>query len=161
DTQLEDELPWGPSHPCFPHLNPHVAIASPLYSSTRVIRVQRDWLVAGDLYPALQNLYPEILDQWLSESDFRTVVETLNPMLKQAFEPNTWGSWFDALMGVATGFLWDNFGWTGVKRGVRDMEKWVEGWNTEAEREGREVRLIDLRRTGFLSLDIQIPDPHV
>jgi hypothetical protein len=23
------------------------------------------------------------------------------------------------------------------------------------------VRLIDLRRTGFLSLDIQIPDPHV
>ncbi|THV99496.1 hypothetical protein D6D27_00893, partial [Aureobasidium pullulans] len=138
DTQLEDELPWGPSHPCFPHLNPHVAIASPLYSSTRVIRVQRDWLVAGDLYPALQNLYPEILDQWLSESDFRTVVETLNPMLKQVFEPNTWGSWFDALMGVATGFLWDNFGWTGVKRGVRDMEKWVEGWNTEAEREGRE-----------------------
>jgi hypothetical protein len=161
DTQLDDELPWGPSHPCFPHLNTHVAMTSPVYATTRVIRIQRDWLVAGDLYPALQNLYPEILDMWMSESEFRTVIETLNPMLKHAFEPNTWASWFDALMGVATGFLWDNFGWTGVKRGVRDMERWVEGWNTEAEREGREVRLIDLRRTGFLSLDIQIPDPHV
>jgi hypothetical protein len=136
-------------------------MSSPLYESTRVIRIQRDWLVAGDLYPALQNLYPEILADWLTEAEFRTVIETLNPMLKQAFEPNTWGSWFDALMGVATGFLWDNFGWTGVKRGVRDMERWVEGWNIEAEREGREARLIDLRRTGFMSLDIQIPDPQI
>lgn len=161
DTYHSEDLPWGPSHPCFPHLNPHVALSSPDYAATRVIRVQRDWLVAGDLYPQLQNLYPEILDPYLSEPAFRNVIETVNPMLKRAFEPATWSAWVDALMGVATGFLWDDAGFSGTKRKVGRLEDWVDGWNREAEREGKEVRLIALRRTGFLSLDIQIPDPHV
>lgn len=129
--------------------------------ATRIIRVQRDWLVAGDLYPALQNLYPEILIGYVSEDEFRSIIETSNKMLKEAFDPWTTSSWLDAALGVATGFLWDNTGMTATKRKVAHLEKWLDGWNHEAQRQGKEVSLIGPRKTGFLSLDIQIPDPLI
>lgn len=59
--QQLQQIPWGPSHPCFPHLNPHVPTSSPLYQRTRVIRIQRDWLKTGDVSPQFSNLYSEIL----------------------------------------------------------------------------------------------------
>lgn len=156
-----DELAWGPQHPCFPHPNTHVPLDSHEYASTRIIRIQRDWLAAGDVYPALQNLYPEILADYISEADFRIIVETLNEKLKQAFTPWSASSWFDTGLSIMTGFLWDNTGLTTSKRRVAAIEKWIDDWNREAERQGHDARLIGLRKTGFLSLDIQIPDPHI
>lgn len=161
DSQEEEELAWGPQHPCFPHPNPHVPLNSSEHGATRIIRIQRDWLVAGDVYPALQNLYPEILADFITETEFRAIVETLNKMLEEAFTPWSASSWIDTGLSIMTGFLWDNMGLTASKRKVREMEKWIDQWNREAEREGFEARLIDLRRSGFLSLDIQIPDPHI
>ena len=157
----EDEIPWGPQHPCFPHPNPHVPLDSTDYAWTRIIRVQRDWLVAGDLYPALQNMYPEILLDQMSEPEFREVIEKLNTMLRTAFSP--WGvrAAVDTVMGVLTGFLWDDAGFTGAKSGVKEIERWTERWNRDRENEGKQVRLVPLRRTAFLSLDIQIPDPGI
>ena len=157
----EEELAWGPSHPCFPHPNPHVAPNSLTYTSTRIIRVQRDWLVAGDLHPALANMYPEILAEWVSEQEFRELIETLNGMLKEAFDPWSWRAQVDAVMGVVTGFLWDDAGFTGVKSVVKRMERYMEDWNRRKERDGKEVKLIPLRRNGFMNLDIQIPDPGI
>lgn len=43
----ENDFEWGPSHPCFPHPNPHCAQDSEEFKTTRVIRVRRDWLQAG------------------------------------------------------------------------------------------------------------------
>lgn len=157
----EEEIPWGPAHPCFPHPNPHVPRGSPSYATTRIIRVQRDWLVAGDLYPALANMYPEILADEISEPDFRELVETLNVLLQEAFTPWSGRALVDGVMGVLTGFLWDDAGMTGSKAGARKVETWIERWNWERENEGKEVRLIQLRRTGYLSLDVQIPDPGI
>ena len=154
-------MAWGPTHPCFPHPNPHVSPQSSLYTSTRIIRVQRDWLVAGDLYPALANMYPEILADWISEAEFRQLIDTSNGMLKEGFDPWTWRAQMDAVMGVVTGFLWDDVGFTGVKSVVRRMEKWMNEWNAKKERDGVDVKLISLRRTGFMTLDIQIPDPGI
>ncbi|KAL1302502.1 hypothetical protein AAFC00_002891 [Neodothiora populina] len=157
----EMEIEWGPRHPCYPHPNPHVPLDSPEYTTTRIIRVQRDWLVAGDLYPAFQNLYPEILIGYVSEDDFRKIIETTNKMLKEAFNPWATGNWFDAFLGIATGFLWDNTGLTATKRKVARLERWVDEWNYEAQRGGNDVLLIGPRKTGFLTLDIQIPDPKI
>lgn len=161
DPNEPSEIPWGPQHPCFPHPNPHVPLNSVAYQRTRVIRIPRDWLAAGDLYPALQNVYPEILAPALPEAEFREVIERLNGMLKEAFGPWGWRSWVDGVMGVLTGWLWEDAGLTGVKAKVRGMERLVEEWNRERERRGVQVRLIDLRRTGFLNLDIQIEDPEI
>ncbi|KAF2226679.1 Golgin subfamily A member 7/ERF4 family-domain-containing protein [Elsinoe ampelina] len=160
DPDAED-IPWGPTHPCFPHPNPHVARDSEAYASTRVIRIQRDYLVAGDAYPQFQNVYPEILAEWISEDEFRVVIEEVNTRCKTAFDPEGARAKVDALLGVLTGFVWDDLGVTGVKRGVKGLEAWMEGWNSGREGRGEEGRLVPLRTTGWLNLDVVIPDPGI
>ncbi|KAF2004555.1 hypothetical protein P154DRAFT_426757, partial [Amniculicola lignicola CBS 123094] len=160
DDDAASEYAWGPSHPCFPHPNPHVPLDSPLYETTRIIRVKRDWLVKGDLAPTYANLYPEILDPMVSEDEFRDIIKKINDRLIRAFDPLGFRAWLDAVMGVATLWLWDDVGLTGVKKELRELERWIEDWNRKSgEPEG--VRIIPLRRTGYLTLDIQIPDPHI
>ncbi|KAF2203702.1 hypothetical protein GQ43DRAFT_454252 [Delitschia confertaspora ATCC 74209] len=154
------EYSWGPSHPCFPHPNPHVPLSSSLYDTTRIIRIKRDWMVAGDLAPTFANVYPEILDPFISEDAFRDIIKTINNELIAAFNPMSLAAWLDAVMGVATFWLWEDVGLTAVKRKLHALEKWIENWNRKVgQKEG--VRIIPLRRTGYLTLDIQIPDPHV
>lgn len=156
----EDEIPWGPAHPCFPHPNPHVPLSSPLYESTRIIRIKRDWMIAGDEAPAFSNLYPEILDPSVPEDKFRALIAKLNTTLVATFTPSTARNWFDATMGLLTGWLWDDAGLTGIKRSLANLERWIEGWNRDVgAAEG--VSIIPLRRTAYLCLDIQIPDPQV
>ncbi|KAJ9661745.1 hypothetical protein H2201_006416 [Coniosporium apollinis] len=160
DGDTDDEYTWGPSHPCFPHPNPHVPLSSPLAESTRIIRVKRDWMVAGDLAPAFANLYPEVLDPVLSEEAFRQIIAHVNRELVDAFNPWGWRNWVDAVLGVATLWVWEDLGFTRVRGKLKALEEWIERWNREVgSKEG--VRIIELRRTGYMNLDIQIPDPHI
>ncbi|RNJ55368.1 hypothetical protein D7B24_008592 [Verticillium nonalfalfae] len=159
---------WGPQHPCYPHLNPHVPVDSPEYQNTRIIRVRRDWLIEGDLAPTFSNLYPEILDPaGLSEQEFRRVIEKLNGELIPIFNPYDWRNIVDSMLGLVTGWLWDDFGLTGVKARLTRLENWMDQWNKEIEKtagayEGASApKLIPLRRTGYMTLDIQISDPEV
>jgi len=179
---------WGPQHPCFPHLNPHVPIDSPEYTNTRIIRIRRDWLLEGDLAPTFSNLYPEILDPaGLSEQEFRRVIEKLNAELVPIFNPYTFRNMVDGVLGLVTGWLWEDFGLTGAKSRLAKLESWIEQWNSETEKtsnpeEGATPpKLIPLRRTGYLTvsltkkpfcppfailtpvtqLDIQIGDPEI
>ncbi|GKT53494.1 putative conserved hypothetical protein [Colletotrichum tofieldiae] len=171
---MGEELPpdlgeeWGPQHPCFPHLNPHVPLDSPEYQNTRIIRVRRDWLIEGDLAPTFSNLYPEILDPaGLSEQEFRRVIDKLNGELIPIFSPYNWRNVVDGLLGLVTGWLWDDLGFTGVKARLKRLERWIDQWNTEMEKTvGNEdssmaPRIISLRKTGYMTLDIQIPDPEI
>jgi Golgin subfamily A member 7/ERF4 family len=157
---VAEELAWGPSHPCFPHLNSHVPINSPEYTETRVIRVKRDWMVRGDLAPTYSNLYPEILDPLLPELQFRTIIQKVNQTLVMAFDPFSPRNWIDGIMGVLTGWFWEDIGLGGVKKRLRDLEQWLADWNRDVgAAEG--VKIVPLRRTAYMSLDIQIPDPQV
>ncbi|KAG6018044.1 hypothetical protein E4U43_007768 [Claviceps pusilla] len=168
DVQPDAGEEWGPQHPCFPHMNPHVPLDSMEYATTRIIRVKRDWLVAGDLAPTFSNLYPEILDPaGVSEQEFRRVVEKLNAELIPIFDPFGFRNMLDSVLGLVTGWLWDDFGLTAAKSRLNNLEKWMERWNLEMEKtmsseEGvMPPKLIPLRRTGYMSLDIQIPDPEI
>lgn len=158
-AETDDDFEWGPSHPCFPHLNPHCLPTSEEFRETRVIRVKRDWLVSGDLYPQYQNLYPDILDPLVSDSDFRFLLTNINTRLERIFTP--WSFWavFDAVMGVLTGFFWDDLGLTHAKRGIRELESFVDRWNADKERNHVDIRLVQLRRTGFINMDFIVPDP--
>ncbi|EWY98106.1 hypothetical protein FOYG_02753 [Fusarium oxysporum NRRL 32931] len=159
---------WGPQHPCYPHLNPHVPVDSPEYVNTRIIRIRRDWLIKGDLAPTFSNLYPEILDPaGLSEQEFRRIIEKLNGELIPAFDPYGLRNMIDALLGLVTGWIWDDVGLTGIKSRLNSLEKWIEQWNLEMEKTiGTEdgaipPKILPLRQTGYMTLDIQIPDPEI
>lgn len=155
-----DEVPWGPFHPCFPHPNPHVPPSSPLSTTTRIIRIKRDWMVAGDLAPTFSNLYPEVLDPIFPEDQFRRVIDKLNRDLVDIFSPWSFRTWLDIVLGILTLWLWDDLGMSDVKRRLSALEAWLDRWNNEiGAKEG--VRILPLRRTAYLSLDIQIPDPHL
>jgi Golgin subfamily A member 7/ERF4 family len=147
----EDDYGWGPSHPCFPHQNTHVPIDSPEATTTRIIRIRRDWMIAGDLAPTFSNLYPEILDPYLPEEEFRLLIRRLNDELTRAFDPWSLWNWVDAVMGVLTLWVWDDLGATVVKRRLRALEDWIKVWN---EKEGKVegVKVVELRRTGYMSV---------
>lgn len=147
----QSEFPWGPSHPCFPHPNPHVPLHSALYDNTRIIRIKRDWMMQGDLAPTFANLYPEILDPLVSEDDFRILIKKINDTLTDAFDPFTFRAWLDAVMGVATFWLWDDVGLTGVKRKLANLERWIQDWNRDVGQK-EAVKIIPLRRTGYLTV---------
>ncbi|KAK4242445.1 Golgin subfamily A member 7/ERF4 family-domain-containing protein [Achaetomium macrosporum] len=159
---------WGPQHPCYPHLNPHVPVDSPEYTTTRIIRVRRDWLLEGDLAPTFSNLYPDILDPaGVTEQEFRRIIDKLNSELVPIFSPYNWRNIVDNVLGLATGWLWDDLGFTAAKTRLRNLEKWIEQWNAEMEKTvGSEEgvippKIVPLRRTGYMTLDIQIPDPEL
>ena len=157
---------WNSSHPCFPHVNSHVPLSSPLIKTTRIIRIPRNWMAAGDLYPAFSNVYPEILAPWIREVDFRRLIDSLNTQLEYTFQPAGLRVWMDGIMGCLTGWLWEDFGLTKSKSGMRQVEQIINIWNQERkadpEIENSDlVHCIQLRRTGFLCLDIVIPDPKV
>ena len=160
EPEMGEEFAWGPAHPCFPHMNPHVSVDSKEYLTTRIIRVKRDWMIRGDLAPTFSNMYPEILDPLLPEQEFRRIIATLNDGLIEAFNPFSLRNGFDAIIGLLTGWVWEDLGAAAVKHRLKRVEKWLEAWNREiGSRAG--VRIWSLRRTAFLSLDIQIPDPKV
>ncbi|TVY48905.1 Ras modification protein [Lachnellula occidentalis] len=156
---------WGPQHPCFPHMNPHVPLSSPLYQSTRILRIRRDWMLAGDLAPTFSNMYPEVLDPaGVSEQEFRMIIDRVNKELIHAFNP--WGlrNMFDNIMGILTGWVWEDFGFTAVKSRLQNVERYLEEWNKQMQEKSKEgpdsaARIVPLRRTGYMNLDFQIPDP--
>ncbi|KUI64823.1 Ras modification protein ERF4 [Cytospora mali] len=167
DGQADDEE-WGPQHPCFPHLNPHVPVDSPEYVNTRIIRIKRDWLVEGDLAPTFSNMYPEILDPaGLSEVEFRRVIDKLNSELVPIFSPYSARNVMDGVFGLLTGWLWEDLGLTGAKARLARLERWIERWNKEMEKtvggddNFMPPKIIPLRQTAYMTLDIQIFDPEI
>lgn len=160
DGQADDEE-WGPQHPCFPHLNPHVPIDSPEYVNTRIIRIKRDWLLEGDLAPTFSNMYPEILDPaGLSEVEFRRVIDKLNSELIDIFNPYSFRNILDGVMGLLTGWIWDDVGLTNAKARLARLERWVERWNKEMEKTSggddnvTPPKIVPLRQTAYMTVSI-------
>lgn len=156
--------PWNERHHCFPHQNPHVPAGSPLAAATRIIRIPRDYTIVGDLAPTFSNIFPETLSPWVSEQDFRSIADRINTRLIEAYDPFTWRAALELLLGLLTGWLWDDLVGGKGQRGAMAVEAMIRDWNAArtAEREERErrtgivdeeealVRMIDLRRTGYL-----------
>ena len=117
----------------------------------------------SEVAPQFSNTYPEILETWVSEADFRTLIRGLNERLFTAYNPLAWESWLDLVLAIATGWLWESLGMTHTKRRLKDVQMFMDQWNgaIQAGDDGDLVRAIELRTTGYGHLDIQIPDPKV
>ena len=146
----EEEEGWNHEHPCFPHPNPHVPLDSSLFQSTRIIRIPRDYMINGDNTPAFSIVYPVILEPYVTEEQFRNIVDTVNEKLRLAFDPwNRW-NWMDAIIGLATFWLWEEIFPTYVKRRLREVEKTLEAWNATLKEQG--ATLIALRRSAYITV---------
>jgi hypothetical protein len=116
-------------------------------------------MLRGDLAPTYSNLYPEIVDPLLPEEEFRTIIHKINQSLVTAFDPYRRRNWVDIALGLLTGWLWEDFAPVDVKKRLRELEQWLADWNRDVGSQGG-VEIIPLRRTAYMSLDIQIPDPQ-
>lgn len=114
-------------------------------------------MAQGDLTPQFSNTYPEILAPWVGEGEFRELVETVNKGLEGALGVG-WGSVLDALVGLLTGWLWDDAGLAGSKRRLKGVERDLQAWNERRKGRGRGgeeevvVRVVELRKSGFMSV---------
>ena len=145
---------WNERHPCFPHRNPHVPPDAPEFDSTRVIRVARDYMFSGDVSPAFSNVYPEILEPFVSEDRFRTVVRDVNEKLLIAHSP--WGvrNIVDGVVGCLTLWVYEDVIDTAAKKRFVEVEAYLEAVNDELAKEGAGARFIPLRRTGYLTVGV-------
>ena len=114
-------------------------------------------MIVGDLAPTFSNIYPEILEPWVSDADFRELIQNVNERLIKAFHPGGWRAWLDATLGLLTGWIWEDLGFSAVKLGLRDTEQWIEKWNGRegkmaADREADSAKVIPLRRTAYLTV---------
>lgn len=146
------ESEWNSTHPCFPHRNPYVPVDSPLYESTRVIRIARDFMVFGDLAPAYSNVFPDILEPHVTEDQFRVVVARVNEHLQEAFDPWNMWNWIDAVVGLLTLWLIEELVSTHCKRVLKRVEIYLEERNRELEEGGQKAVFVPLRRTGYMNV---------
>ncbi|KAL8935258.1 MAG: hypothetical protein Q9216_005522 [Gyalolechia sp. 2 TL-2023] len=142
--------------------NPRTSYSSHLSATTRIIRIPRDWMIAGDLAPQYSNTYPEILEPWVSEQDFRTLLARVNEGLLEAFRVDGWRAWADMIAGVATGWLWEDLAGekVRVKKGVRGTEAWIEEWNHGGGRESDGVRCIPDPKVRVVESEEPEPEPE-
>jgi len=150
-AEEESMMEWGPMHPCYPHLNPHVVESDPKYVTTRIVRVPRDWMVKGDLAVTFANVYPEVLDGLVTEEEFRDVLRHINEEMMAAFDPFSWHSFVDTVLGIATFWLYD---WTGLsfhKRKLKALDAWIARWNHDVGAKN-DVEIISLLRSSYMSV---------
>lgn len=140
-------------------------------------------MAAGDLYPQYSSLFPELLlEAGIGEEKFRECIARINRVLMEVYMPagvsgvykaqngqntgnipsNSSGrNFLDGVLGLLTGWVWDDTGLLGIKSGVERVEGVIRTFNKELEHEGKDARWISLRGTAYLSLDIQIPTPQI
>lgn len=129
---------------------------------------------AGDLYPVFSETYPEILLPHISEQSFRALIQEVNTTLEAAYKPATTTAVIDGLLGALSGWVLEDAGVVGPKRRIKAVEGVIETFNNErlnernhGDRYGPDaesndlVMVVPLRRTAYMSLDIQIPDPKL
>ena len=122
-------------------------------------------MIEGDLAPTFSNLYPEILDPaGVSEQEFRTLVERVNNELIPAFSPWSIRNLVDGVLGLLTGWIWDDMGFTAVKSRLNNVERYLEEWNREMEGRSKEgpgsaPRVVPLRRTGYMNVRSSLLHP--
>jgi hypothetical protein len=140
-------------------------------------------MTCGDLYPQFSDIYPEIMAPWITETEYRSLLSSINAACERNYSPTGWHAWTDAILGLLTGWLWEDFGLDRGTSGIKEIERIIEQWNEnvrqrrsaegilgdKAAEEGLEkfdeqnelVGCVSLRRTAFMSLDFIMPDPKV
>lgn len=147
-------------------------------SATRIVRIPREFERFGDLVPQFSTAWPGTepgalvpsnennqlssatpLGIFLSPEELAPVVATINLFLREALSPYSVRNVVEALASAVTCWtlelVWEPY----TKRRLGDMERYVEQVNEEWAAAGKRVRIVSPLRSGYLSLDVEIPVP--
>jgi hypothetical protein len=109
-------------------------------------------MVSGDLSPAYSNTFPDILEPHVTEEQFRMVIARVNEDLGEAFDPWNLRNWLDAIFGLLTLWILEDFIDTYIKRRLRKVEAFLQEQNVELEKAGSRAVFVPLRRTGYMNV---------
>ncbi|KAK9369736.1 Golgin subfamily A member 7/ERF4 family-domain-containing protein [Lipomyces kononenkoae] len=142
--------------------NPHVPADSTCRSCTRIVRIHRDYVYPREInIPAFSPVFPGYpLSVFMTESEFLDLVHEVNDQLDQAFCPMSVGNVLDGCIGVVTCWLWEYVFTSYHIRKASELESFIERLNEDVYK-ARGMKVISPRRTGYLSLDIQVPYPFI
>lgn len=106
-----------------------------------------------------------LVPTWVSESELKSIVDTINKYLEEAVSPWQRATWLDNVLDFFSATLYSRFFTNNVrdthmKRKLVELEKYVEEINsTMLSKRNSVLALISPVKSGFLSLDFQIPRP--
>lgn len=153
----------GPGH----YLNPHAPLGSLRAQSTRIVRVPRDYLLYGDLAPAFSVAYPSLLHPYLPCASFHALVEEINRLLWEAYNPRNAWNLFDTVLALLTFWLSEHLYVPHhtkvspsrvtaclISQTLYSIEQLLERKNEEWKVAGNPLQVVSLRRTAFLNVSI-------
>lgn len=99
------------------------------------------------------------LSNYMDGTRFRDVVREINECIKKEYDVIGWRNVIDLLFCIMTFGLW---GWDSSSKiyGGDVVEDTIENINGRDYMRGNGVQIISLRRSGYLSLDFQVPMPR-
>ena len=99
------------------------------------------------------------LSQYLTPNQFQTIMHEVNALIEQEFKINSWENIINLFFGILTLGIWSwiiNI-WERHTRNKLDLH--IEQLNQSQLLANNRIKIINPRRSGFLSLDFQIPRP--
>ncbi|OLL27002.1 Ras modification protein ERF4 [Neolecta irregularis DAH-3] len=138
------------------HPNPHVAPGAA--RSTKVVRIERVYTLHGDICPHFSTTFPNYLAHYITEEQFLHLVETINRILQEAHNPFSPWNIAENIAAILTIFTSEWFWPSRLRSKLKALEGFIQTQNKEVFNP-KGLRIISLRRTAYLTVDIEIPAP--
>ncbi|ODQ63524.1 hypothetical protein NADFUDRAFT_53191 [Nadsonia fulvescens var. elongata DSM 6958] len=131
-----------------------------------IIRIPRDYAHYGDAFPQFitdftgNNFPNELRSLFSNPQDMIDLITHINQELQESLSASNPVIIIQALMGLLTCWISDTIlastGWEWSKWKLKRLDKWIEGVNERMVCEGICGRIIPLRWSGYLSLDVEV-----
>ncbi|AMD20327.1 HDL417Wp [Eremothecium sinecaudum] len=102
------------------------------------------------------------LSNYLTAEQFREIVSEINEYLREGYQVHPYISILHNVADALTFNIWSRlFGLFSSESPLQRLEEYIEQVNERSLFKDNGLRMISLRRSGYLSLDIEIPKPEL
>ena len=157
------------SYPCFSNVLPGSEPAAITNTVDGLQFVPRGLCRDGQVY-GFSSVSP--LSRYFTNEEFKPIIDHINGILETMYTvPNNWANYRDIILGFITLGLWyilfsssSFLKSVGTRLGgdesrLNELESYIESLNRSEKFRRNGIRIVSPRRSGFLSLDFEIPRP--
>ncbi|CCF57150.1 hypothetical protein KAFR_0C01570 [Kazachstania africana CBS 2517] len=145
------------SYPCFSTVLPGsepAAISSNLDKASFIPRGYYDGQFFG--YSSVSPL-----SSHLSSEDFEEIVSHINLLSAKSYSVYTWYNFLDMFLGFLTLGIWTQFFSYACDASFLEVERYIEEVNNSMKFKQNDIRIISPKKSAYLSLDFELPKPHI